>query len=60
VAGDDSYELRLAPYRLLSDGDLRRVLHGPSLFVIDRAYALREIERRAAMRAATPMWAARN
>ncbi len=60
MAPDDAYELRLAPYRLLSDHDLRRVLDGPSLFVIDRAYALREIGRRVAMRAAAPAWAERN
>jgi hypothetical protein len=57
---DETYELRLAPYRLLSDADLRRTLNGPSLFVIDRACALREIERRAAIRAAGPMWQSRN
>ena len=39
-------ELEAAPYRLLSDADLERLVTGPSLFVVERMLALQEIERR--------------
>ena len=42
-------ELEAAPYRLLSDGDLERLTVGPSLFVLKRMIALRELERRRAI-----------
>jgi hypothetical protein len=59
-SGGHEYDLLLSRYRLLSVQELRRVLRGPSVSFFERARALCELERRAALRAATPKWVSRN
>jgi hypothetical protein len=42
------HEFEAAPYRLLSDADLGRLVIRPSLVVVERMLALQEVERRQA------------
>jgi hypothetical protein len=60
LSGGQDYDLALSRYRLLSNQELQRVLRGSSASFLERARALRELERRAALRAATPGWISRN